>query len=115
VFLDADKKFYREYVDLLLGADEEGYTLLSDGAIIIADNTLWKGLVLNEHPAMKSQGSTDDQPAQSHRMQKIASKVHTFNEYVNNHPNLCSLLLPLRDGLTILTYSSVRRTLFEHK
>ena len=53
VFIDADKKRYRDYVQALLGDDlnfegkhNKHRPLLRDGALIVADNTLWKGLVL---------------------------------------------------------------------
>lgn len=42
-FIDADKKNYIRYVDLLVERQ-----LLTDGAILVIDNTLWKGLVLQQ-------------------------------------------------------------------
>lgn len=48
VFLDADKKQYKQYVLALMGgAAGGGRPLLRDGALILVDNTLWKGLVLD--------------------------------------------------------------------
>jgi predicted O-methyltransferase YrrM len=63
VFIDADKKAYMKYLLALLGGGIEAShaslaeyvevrkydysdSLLSDGAVVIVDNTLWKGLVL---------------------------------------------------------------------
>jgi predicted O-methyltransferase YrrM len=46
-FVDADKKNYTHYVRTLIGL-ENGRALLRDGALILVDNTLWKGLVLAE-------------------------------------------------------------------
>jgi predicted O-methyltransferase YrrM len=46
-FVDADKKNYTQYVRTLIGL-EGGRPLLRDGALILVDNTLWKGLVLAE-------------------------------------------------------------------
>lgn len=52
VFLDADKKVYRQYLDLLLGVgsdangDSTSACMLTDGATVVIDNTLWKGLVV---------------------------------------------------------------------
>jgi caffeoyl-CoA O-methyltransferase len=46
-FVDADKKNYTQYVRTLIGL-EGGRALLRDGALILVDNTLWKGLVLAE-------------------------------------------------------------------
>ena len=47
VFLDADKKSYVSYLSTLLGGRGRR-CMLADGALIITDNVLWKGLVLNE-------------------------------------------------------------------
>lgn len=56
VFLDADKKQYTTYLRTLMGDkdnDDEtkGRVLLKDGALIVVDNTLWKGLVLEAEVA----------------------------------------------------------------
>ncbi|RYH29155.1 hypothetical protein EON65_09510 [archaeon] len=47
VFLDADKKQYKAYLQNMIG-DESRKGILNDQALIIVDNTLWKGLVLNK-------------------------------------------------------------------
>jgi predicted O-methyltransferase YrrM len=46
-FVDADKKNYTQYVRTLIGL-ENGRPLLRGGALILVDNTLWKGFVLAE-------------------------------------------------------------------
>lgn len=46
-FIDADKKQYVQYVRTLIGTDG-GRPLLRDGALVVVDNTLWKGMVLAE-------------------------------------------------------------------
>ena len=43
VFIDADKRNYIQYVELLIERQ-----MLADGAILVIDNTLWKGLVLQQ-------------------------------------------------------------------
>ncbi len=49
VFIDADKKSYLSYLQSILGTASDGFdSLLHEDALIIADNTLWKGLVLHE-------------------------------------------------------------------
>ncbi|OYW91254.1 MAG: hypothetical protein B7Z23_08480 [Pseudomonadales bacterium 32-61-5] len=51
VFLDADKKQYASYIQALMGdlgeGEARGRALLKEGALIVVDNTLWKGLVLD--------------------------------------------------------------------
>lgn len=79
VFLDADKKEYVEYYELVLGK-------LRSGGIIIADNTLWSGKVLNK-PA------PDDE-------QTIG--IIKFNELIKNDDRVEKVILPLRDGMTVI-------------
>ena len=48
VFIDADKKNYKAYLDYLISSEgDDGHCLLQDGALVVVDNTLWKGLVLD--------------------------------------------------------------------
>ena len=37
----------------------------------------------------------------------IAVAMHDFNLFVKNHPNLESVIFPLRDGLTVIKYNSL--------
>lgn len=52
MFIDADKKEYLWYLKELMGENSDSttpaYTFLNDGAFVVIDNTLWKGLVLKE-------------------------------------------------------------------
>lgn len=79
-FIDADKRHYQEYLNLLI-------PLMHPGALIIADNTLWDGKVLidNPHPSDK---------------QTIAIKA--FNDALLTDSRLEPIILPLRDGLTLI-------------
>lgn len=79
VFLDADKKEYTEYFRLV-------FDKLRTGGIIIADNTLWSGKVL-ETPA-----SDDDQ----------TKGIIAFNEMIKNELRAEKVILPLRDGMTVI-------------
>ncbi len=76
VFLDADKKQYRKYLDLVL-------PMLSPGGLIVIDDALWKGRVLNP---------------KEERDQVIAD----LNRYICESPNLENVLLPIRHGLNIV-------------
>lgn len=78
-FIDGDKRKYVEYYDMV-------YEYLSSGGYILADNTLWDGHVLEEpHP-------TDRQTI----------GIKKFNDYVANDSRIEKVILPLRDGLTII-------------
>ena len=78
-YIDANKRNYIEYLDALL-------PLMEPGGFIIADNTLWDGKVADT--------------ASSHDAQTLG--VAAFNDYVASHPRLETVILPLRDGLTLL-------------
>lgn len=80
VFVDGDKRRYIEYYDMALKH-------LSSGGYIIADNTLWDGHVLEQHHA-----ATDRQ----------TMGIKAFNDYVAQDARVEKVILPLRDGLTII-------------
>jgi predicted O-methyltransferase YrrM len=77
VFIDADKKSYPHYFDLVIEQ-------VNPGGIIIADNVLWSGKVLDE------------------KKDKDTLVIHNFNQKVSSDPRVTPLLLPVRDGLMIL-------------
>ena len=79
VFIDADKKEYCDYLDLVL-------TLMNAGGWILADNTLWDGHIID--------------PAYDKDKQTVA--LRAFNDKVANDERLEKVILPLRDGLTII-------------
>ena len=119
VFIDADKKLYEDYLKDLMG-DPLGTTdgpkrcLLVDGALILVDNTLWKGLVLGcytvndeglEVPSDLAMYSPD--PAlygKAERMEMLAQTMHSFNTFVSKCPKLYPVMLPLRDGLSAIRF-----------
>ncbi len=78
IFIDADKRNYRNYLDLVLDK-------VNPGGYIITDNVLWSGKVTL--PADKMDIDT--------------RLINEYNEYVQSHPQLKSILLPVRDGLYI--------------
>ncbi len=78
-FIDGDKRIYLDYYQLVMKH-------LRVGGYIIADNTLWDGHVLEEpHP-------TDKQ----------TQGIIAFNDYVAKDPRVERVIIPLRDGLTII-------------
>ncbi|MEE0922651.1 MAG: O-methyltransferase [Paludibacteraceae bacterium] len=79
VFIDADKKEYSDYLDLVL-------PLMRPGGWILADNTLWDGHIID--------------PAYDKDKQTLA--LRAFNDKVAADNRLEKVILPLRDGLTII-------------
>lgn len=79
VYIDANKRHYIEYFELVL-------PMIRPGGFIIADNTLWDGKIL-EIPL-----PSDPQ----------TRGIAAFNDYVANDPRVETVILPLRDGLTLL-------------
>jgi predicted O-methyltransferase YrrM len=80
VFMDADKRKYIEYYELVL-------PLLNQGGYIIADNTLWDGHVLEEQP---------------HPNDHQTIRIKAFNDMVAADTRVEKVILPLRDGLTLI-------------
>lgn len=78
VFIDADKENYINYFNLILPK-------MKVGGIILSDNVLWSGKVVE--PIQENDLST-----------KILLQ---YNSILANHPNLETVLLPIRDGLTV--------------
>lgn len=78
-FIDGDKRTYMESYEMAL-------SVLRPGGFILADNTLWDGHVL-ETPR-----SSDRQTA----------GIETFNDYVARDGRVEKVILPLRDGLTLI-------------
>ena len=79
VFLDADKREYVADLEALL-------PMVRQGGWILADNTLWDGHIID--------------PAYDKDKQTIG--LRHFNDYVQNRPELENVILPIRDGLTII-------------
>lgn len=78
VFIDADKSNYETYLELLLPK-------LTSGAVILSDNVLWSGKVVE-----KVNPKDIDTKA-----------LLQYNKILKEHPKLETVLLPIRDGLTI--------------
>lgn len=79
-FIDANKRLYCDYFRTLL-------PLMNPGGFILADNTLWADKIL-------------DPEARRHDAQTRG--ILAFNDMVATDPRVERVILPLRDGLTIL-------------
>ena len=102
VFVDADKTRLYDYVDVFLSSG-----LLKRGGLIIVDNVLYKGLVLEAAGgAFPSLQDTDDDSdtmlRKNRRQRRLASKMHRFNEAIVGDVRAEVTILPLRDGLSVI-------------
>ena len=78
-FVDGDKRTYVETYEMVL-------SLLRPGGYILADNTLWDGHVTDH--------------AYDHDQQTVG--IRHFNDYVAADERVEQLILPMRDGLTLI-------------
>jgi caffeoyl-CoA O-methyltransferase len=78
VFIDADKENYINYFNIILPK-------MNKGGIILSDNVLWSGKVLEPvHP------------------NDVSTKILIeYNQLLKNDPRVETVLLPIRDGLTV--------------
>lgn len=78
VFIDADKENYIAYFNLIV-------PMMRKGGVILSDNVLWSGKVLEEvKPNDKS-----------------TKVLLEYNQLLKNDPRVETVLLPIRDGLTV--------------
>jgi caffeoyl-CoA O-methyltransferase len=77
VFIDADKAGYIDYYEAAL-------PLLEDGGLILADNTLASGRVVEEDGG------------------EMAAPIKRFNDYVRDDDRVESVMLTIRDGITMI-------------
>jgi glucose-6-phosphate 1-epimerase len=90
VFVDANKSEYKRYVEVMLDRN-----LLAPGATIICDNVLYNG-----YPYTSSH--FDAQPAR----RAFGDDIKEFNAWVCRHPELEQVMLPIRDGVSIIRKKS---------
>ena len=77
VFIDADKMNYREYY-------ERSLNLINKGGLIIIDNVLWHGEVVDE--------KNND---------KLTMNIREFNKFVSEDKRVEQVIIPLGDGMTV--------------
>ncbi len=78
VFMDGDKRQYREYFELVIDRTRQN-------GFIVIDNVLWNGKVIN--PEEKDE---------------YTESVRKFNDFVHNDKRVENVMLPVRDGITLL-------------
>lgn len=79
VFIDAEKKDYKKYFDLI-------FPNLKNGGIILIDNVLWSGKVVEEV-------AHNDYDTQA---------ILAFNDYIQQYEGVINLTLPFRDGILMV-------------
>lgn len=79
VYIDANKREYPEYYELV-------FDLVRPGGLILADNVLWDGKVYEEELPDDAQ----------------TTAIIAFNDIIAKDPRVESVILPLRDGLNII-------------
>ena len=79
VFIDANKREYPQYYNLV-------FDLVRHGGYILADNVLWDGKVCQD--PIPSDAQTQG--------------IHNFNQMVKDDPRVENVIIPLRDGMNLI-------------
>ena len=79
VFIDADKENYASYFELVIDK-------LNPGGIILSDNVLWSGKILE---------------TKLNKEDKATSALKAYNKLLKEDKRVETIILPIRDGLTI--------------
>ena len=85
IFIDGDKREYPDYYRMLMG-DGGTAPLVHSGSVLVADNILWSGKVVQ--PIARSDRHTQ--------------AVVEFNRMVSEDPRVENVIIPLRDGLNLI-------------
>ncbi len=82
IFIDAAKGQYQNFFD-------HYSSMLSPDGIIVTDNVLFRGYV------------ADESGLESRRLRSLVKKIRSFNEYMMQHPDYQSSILPVGDGMMV--------------
>ncbi len=86
VFVDGDKREYPEYYKMLMGDAPYTTPLVKSGSIIMADNILWYGKVVEP----------------IHHNDKFTMGIVEFNSMVQSDDRVENVILPIRDGINMI-------------
>lgn len=105
VFVDADKTRLLDYIEACVSSDR----VLKKGGMIVVDNVLWKGLVLEASRGRFSQSNDSSESdmdeaemKKTRRARKLATIMHNFNSAIVKDKRVEVVVLPMRDGLSII-------------
>ena len=79
VFIDAEKEQYIDYYELAIAK-------VKPGGFLLADNTLWSGKILEDPESWDN----------------TTKAIHNFNLHIQNDPRVENVLIPMRDGLSLI-------------
>ena len=110
IYLDGDKAHYPEYVEQLV-------ELLRPGGVLVIDNVLWYGHVLDvesmndrdafaHNRAIELSGETTADASREAKQQRKAIAIDHMNQLLARHPRVSTQILPFGDGLTLATRTS---------
>ena len=85
VFIDADKEQYLDYYEMALEKTKKG-------GFILVDNVLWSGKVLENNTAKSKSKKAD----------KETKGIIAFNQFIKNDQRVEKVIIPIRDGITII-------------
>ncbi len=81
LFIDAAKGQYQKFFDLYS-------PFLAEGGVIYSDNVLFKGMVAEENVENK-------------RIRNMVKKLRSYNDWLMNHPDYHTVIIPVGDGLAV--------------
>ena len=90
IFMDGGKGHYHQMLDLAI-------SLLKPGGLLISDNILYKGMVSSEELVKR-------------RKRTIVHRMREYLEYISNHPELSTSIIPIGDGVA-LSYKNKQQKL----
>lgn len=89
IFIDAAKAQYQKFF-------EKYEPLLKEDGMIISDNLIFHGYIF------------DNNQKQSRNLKQLVRKINRYNDWLANHPNYDTLLLPIGDGVAISLKKKVK-------
>ena len=89
LFIDAAKAQYQKFF-------EKYEPLLKEDGMIISDNLIFHGHIF------------DNNQKQSRNLKQLVRKINRYNDWLANHPNYDTLLLPIGDGVAISLKKKVK-------
>lgn len=89
IFIDAAKAQYQKFF-------EKYESLLSEDGMIISDNLIFHGHIF------------DNNQKQSRNLKQLVRKINRYNDWLANHPDYDTLLLPIGDGVAISLKKTIK-------